>query len=74
MLILYDFKCDSCGRIAESLVSRDVDEIDCWHCKGTAHRIISPIQFNLEGVSGDFPTAADKWARQHEQAGKANSK
>jgi len=33
-----------------------------------ATRIISMPRIALEGVSGDFPTAADAWARKHEEA------
>lgn len=40
----------------------------CDTCDLPAHRIISPVRSYLEGVSGDFPTASDRWAKTHEQA------
>jgi len=72
MLILYDFKCDQCGKVQERLVLRDTDAVDC-SCGDTAFRTITPIRFSLEGHSGDFPTAASKWERQHEKAGREPS-
>jgi hypothetical protein len=31
-------------------------------------RVISAPRIALEGITGDFPTAADAWARKHEEA------
>ena len=72
MLILYDFKCEDCGKVVEDLVLRDTDAIAC-SCGDTAYRVISPVRCKLEGHSGHFPTAASKWERQHEKAGREPS-
>ena len=67
MLILYDFKRPD-GRIVERLMPRDTTNIVC--SDGViAARVISPVRCMLEGHSGHFPDAADKWARQHEKNG-----
>ena len=36
-------------------------------CQSIATRIISAPNIMLEGVTGDFPTAADAWVRKREQ-------
>ncbi len=73
MLILFDFKCTTCDHRIEKLVKRDVREIECPECGGTMARCISPVRSNLEGLSGHFPDAADKWARMHEKEGRKPS-
>ena len=75
MLILYDFKCDKCGETEELLLPRHRADDTPKHkyCGGTLTRIITPIRFKLEGHSGHFPTAASKWERQHEKAGREPS-
>ena len=73
MLILYDFKCHDCNSTQEVLVLRDTDFVVCKECQGNMTRAISPIRFKLEGHSGHFPTAASKWERQHEKAGREPS-
>lgn len=70
MLILYDFTCHDCGHTDEYLVPKDTDTTPCKECQGNAARIISPVRFSLPGWDSGYPTAADKWARQHEKAGK----
>jgi len=69
--MIYEFRCSK-GHITEYLLAvKDMDSVQpCKSCKKEAKRIISVPHFTLEGVSGDFPTAADKWARVHEEAGK----
>jgi len=32
-----------------------------------AKRVISPVRSNLEGISGDFPDAHDRWVKRREQ-------
>jgi putative FmdB family regulatory protein len=73
MLILYDFRCPHCGNEEEALVQRDSKEIRCGQCTNPSDRVITPIRFSLEGHSGHFPTAASKWERQHEKAGRMPS-
>ena len=39
----------------------------CQVCGSPATKVIRPIAFQLEGTSGDFPTAADKWVKKREE-------
>jgi putative FmdB family regulatory protein len=63
---IYDFKCPQ-GHTSEHLVHYDVHEAQCPVCGETSHRLISAPNIMLEGWSMAFPTAADKWARKHEE-------
>lgn len=69
MLILFDFKCPHCGHKEEALVERHERVKRCLNCTNATHRVISPVRCQLEGHSGHFPDAADKWARRHEKEG-----
>ena len=75
MLILYDFKCAECGAVQEKLVDRNESgqPLPCDLCSADAVRVISPVRSNLEGLSGHFPDAADKWAKRHEKEGRKPS-
>lgn len=64
---IFEFKCAK-SHITEKLVDDEVRSVECPHCHNEATRIISSPRFVLEGVTGAFPTAADAWARKHEQA------
>lgn len=61
---VFDFRC-LCGNLFEDLVKSDVTTSRCG-CGLDAKRVISPVRSNLEGISGDFPDAADKWAKRRE--------
>lgn len=70
-MILYDFKCSECDAVEEGLVSSDVTKITCPTCQSlTMTRQISTPRIKLDGTDPGFPDAYDKWARQHEKAGK----
>ena len=71
--MIYEFRCKN-GHITERyLPMSEKDSIQpCNTCDQEARRIMSVPNFQLEGISGDFPTAADKFARMHEEAGKHN--
>ena len=68
MRLIFDFRCDN-EHTHESWVDSTVHTDQCPQCELIAKRIISGTSFKLEGVTGDYPTAADKWTRLHEQAG-----
>jgi len=70
MLILFDFRCGECGTVHEALVDREQKHTKCTNCGSISTRMVSPVRSQLEGITGHFPDAADKWARQHEKAGK----
>lgn len=69
MRIIFNFKCPT-GHITESLVDSAVLKAPCKSCLEMAERQISAPKAMLDGTSGHFPGAADKWARQHEQGAK----
>jgi hypothetical protein len=65
---IFDVRCPE-GHVTEVFGYSD-DTFRCGECGQEAKRIISPIRCKLEGVSGDFPSASDKWAKRHERAAK----
>lgn len=69
-LILYDFECIKCNHCEEKLVQSDVRHADCPECGGKMIRKISTPRVALDGTDPGFPDAYDKWARQHEKAGR----
>ena len=62
---LFDFRCPD-GHKFEDLVRSDVTTSRC-SCGLDAKRIVSPVRSRLEGISGDFPDAHDKWAKRRKQ-------
>ena len=68
-MILYDFKCAECGEVSEHFAKIATKTVQC-DCGGEAVKIITPVRFKLEGVSGHFPSAAMKWDRVHEVGGR----
>ncbi len=58
---LRDFKCERCGSEHEELVDLDVLQIEC-SCGQMMDRQIGMPRIGLEGISGAFPTAHDRWA------------
>jgi hypothetical protein len=61
---LFDFRCPD-GHKFEDLVKSNVTTSRC-SCGLDAKRIISPVRSNLEGISGDFPDAHDRWVKRRE--------
>lgn len=66
--MIYDFRCTS-GHITEHYVKADVQHVRC-ECGAEATRIISGGKFKLPGHDTAYPTAHEKWVREHEKAGK----
>ena len=65
---IFDVRCRDCGEVHEEFGYLD-DTFRCGSCGGEAKRIISPVQCQLEGTSGDFPGAAMKWAKDRTKRG-----
>lgn len=63
----FDFKCPE-GHKQEYFVHSGVNSVECKVCGAGAYRMVSTPNFKLDGITGAFPTASDKWARIHEQA------
>lgn len=59
---IFEFSCDD-GHISEQLVSDSCRESTCRECGKAAIRIMSAPRVNLEGITGAFPGAYEKWAR-----------
>jgi Zn finger protein HypA/HybF involved in hydrogenase expression len=68
---IFDFRCQG-NHTTELFIDVETTSIECPECKEEARRIISPVSCNLDAVSGDFPGATMKWARDHEKAAKRN--
>jgi len=67
---MYEFECPQCSTISEDFVDESVHNSYCPVCGEETKRIISAVRSSLDGTDPGFPDAYDKWARQHEQAGK----
>jgi hypothetical protein len=64
---IFEFLCAK-GHVTEKFVDDEIRSIECTHCRNEASRIISTPRIALEGITGSFPSAADAWARKHEEA------
>lgn len=62
MKILNDFKCRN-DHVTEALREDSVEAIVCTHCGMNAVKLLAAPRSNLEGFSGAFPDAYDKWTR-----------
>ncbi len=58
----FDFKCAN-SHISEQLIDDSLRTISCKKCGEEATRIVSTPRISLEGITGAFPGAADKWVR-----------
>lgn len=72
---MYEFLCPEHG-LQEALRPSETTTIICPRdgCTREAQRAISKPRIRLEGISGSFPTAADRWARVHEEAARVANK
>ena len=60
--LLRDFCCQECHTSVERFVDSSLSAVPCEY-GGTANRMIGMPRVSLEGITGDFPGAADRWAR-----------
>ena len=63
---LFEFKCAD-NHVSEALVSTDVTAHPCKTCGLEAQRIVSAVRSRLDAISGDFPGATIKWAKNREK-------
>lgn len=68
MLVFYDFKCSN-GHIYEDFVARGTTTSRC-KCGANAKKVLTVPNFHLDGSDPSWPTASDKWTREHERKGK----
>ncbi len=69
MRIINDFQCSE-GHTTEHLVEYTQNTVVCPVCGKRAQRKLAAPRSKLEGITGSFPSAADRWAKVHEQAAK----
>jgi hypothetical protein len=69
----YEFLCENDHTI-EAYVDSETRTINCKICSSKAGRIISSPAINLEGWSGNFPGAANKFDSRHREKLKAEQK
>ena len=65
MIRVWDFLCPS-GHRTEHFVDADLMVVQCPRCSDHAHRQLAAPRSQLDGISGHFPSAADKWVRNRE--------
>jgi hypothetical protein len=71
--LLREFKCPTCGEISERFLDTSVEKVEC-SCGSMAVRQIGMPTVSLEGISGAFPGAHDKWARIREDNARIKAK
>ncbi len=64
--LLREFECESCGRMQERFIDVETHYVEC-SCGGTARKIVGMPTVKLEGITGAFPGAHDRWARIREE-------
>lgn len=64
---VYDYLCQN-GHKTEHFIGAcdDMERQTCPECGEIATRCIPAPRSQLEGISGAFPTAADKWEQRRE--------
>lgn len=70
---IFEYQCSK-GHRHEAYSDYDAKLHQCPECEELAERVISTPRIGLEGVTGAFPSASDKWARKHEEASKVAKK
>lgn len=73
MRLMFDFKCKE-GHKFEKLVEPEVFIKECPDCGDLARRQFAAPRSNLEGITGAFPGAAEKWARTREERARVEAK
>lgn len=63
MKILLDFKCCKCGSVHEAYVDADTKCVKCSDCGERSYKQMSMPTVKLEGITGAFPGAHEKWAK-----------
>lgn len=59
---MFEFLCTD-GHYSERLVDDSIRTIECPTCGKDAIRLVSSPQVKLEGITGAFPGAYDRWER-----------
>tara|TARA_R100001510_G_scaffold53946_1_gene56061 strand:- start:229 stop:486 length:258 start_codon:yes stop_codon:yes gene_type:complete len=62
---IFEFQCNN-DHVFEQYIDDSLKTTTCPACDTEAKRIISKPRIDLDGCSGDFPTAADTWVKRRE--------
>ena len=74
MKLAYEYVCKTHGVFeAYSELDNRHMPMPCKECKEPSAFVISTPRVELEGITGHFPTAYDKWAVKHEKGAKQRS-
>lgn len=73
MRLLRDFRCDHCYAHEERFIDAETTEIPC-QCGGVMRREMGMPRIALEGITGAFPDAHDRWARIREDNARIKAK
>lgn len=73
MKVFRDFVCGDCGLATEKYIDNSIRCIEC-ECGGNAMSQLSMPRSKLEGISGAFPDAHDRWARIREDNARIKAK
>jgi DNA-directed RNA polymerase subunit RPC12/RpoP len=63
--LMREFQCTKCDKAFERFIDTNAEYVEC-DCGGVAYRMIGMPTVKLEGITGAFPGAAEKWARVRE--------
>jgi hypothetical protein len=61
-LRVFDFRCVN-GHVSEHFEEAGTCAVQCPTCQQMALRLVSAPRAKLEGITGAFPSAADKWEK-----------
>lgn len=70
---IFEFLCTN-SHVTDQLVDDVIRTTSCRECGAEATRQISTPRINLEGITGAFPSAADKWVKKRAEKLKQEQK
>lgn len=70
---IFEFLCDN-NHLTEQFIDEDARTTLCRECGALAMRQISTPRISLEGITGAFPGAADKWVKKRAEKLKQEQK
>ena len=65
-LRVFDFRCVK-GHVYEHMIDVETRTVKCKTCGRPAQRMLAAPRSQLDGCSGDFPSAAMKWEKKREE-------
>ena len=64
---VFNIRCECCQHTWEDMVEDFDTTLSCKYCSKTAHPILTGCNFSLDGTDPAFPTANERWAKDHER-------